>query len=72
MTFRELRRRAGLTQIALAQKSGVPRSRIQSAEAGTLVLGAKEVQAVRKAMWPALARTAELLAAELGEEETHE
>ncbi len=63
--LKELRRRSNLTQISLAQKSGVPRSRIQLAEAGTVELRPEELAAIKKAVTPELARTAELLAAEL-------
>ncbi len=63
--LKELRRRGDLTQIELAQRSGVPRSRIQLAEAGTLDLRPGEWRAIRKAVMPALERTAELLASGL-------
>ncbi|HEV2988845.1 MAG TPA: helix-turn-helix transcriptional regulator [Candidatus Angelobacter sp.] len=61
---RELRRRADLTQIALARTSGVPRSRIQLAEAGELQLRSDELQAIREAVRPSLARAAQLLESE--------
>jgi transcriptional regulator with XRE-family HTH domain len=63
--LKELRRRSNLTQIELAQKSGVPRCRIQLAEAGTLDLRPEELQAISRVVTPELARTTELLAAEL-------
>ena len=60
--LKELRRRCDLTQIELAHQSGVPRSRIQLAEAGTLELRPEELEAIRKALGSGLERTAELLA----------
>jgi predicted transcriptional regulator len=63
--IKELRRRGDLTQIELAKKSGVPRSRIQLAEAGTIELRIEELQAIKEVVIPELARTAALLATEL-------
>jgi transcriptional regulator with XRE-family HTH domain len=61
--LKELRRRCDLTQIELARRSGVPRSRIQLAEAESLELRSEEQEAIRKALRDGLERTAELLAA---------
>jgi predicted transcriptional regulator len=61
-SLKELRRRCDLTQIKLAHQSGVPRSRIQLAEAGTLELRPEELEASRKTLSSGLERTAELLA----------
>lgn len=63
--IREVRRRADFTQIELAKKSGVPRSRIQLAEAGAVELRIEELQAIKEVVIPELARTAALLATEL-------
>lgn len=60
--LKELRRRCNLTQIELAAQSGVSRSRIQLAEAGTLALRPEELGAIRKALRSGLERTAELVA----------
>jgi DNA-binding XRE family transcriptional regulator len=60
--LKELRRRCDLTQVELAHQTGVPRSRIQLAEAGTLELRPEELEAIRKALRAGLERTAELLA----------
>lgn len=62
--IRELRRASNLSQIQLAQKSGLSRSRIQLAESGALRLGDDELQAIRIAVRPGLAKAARLLSAE--------
>lgn len=64
-TLKELRRRSGLTQIELAQRSGVPRNRIQLAEGGLCNLREDEWQAIRAVVRPQLACAAELLESEL-------
>jgi transcriptional regulator with XRE-family HTH domain len=64
--LRELRRRSNLTQIELVRRSGVPRCRVQLAEAGTLELRPEELQAIKGVVTRELALTAELLAGELG------
>jgi len=62
--LKELRRRCDLTQVELAHQSGVPRSRIQLAEAGTLELRPEELEAIRKVLRTGLGRTADLLASD--------
>lgn len=61
MNLKELRRRCNLTQIELSTRSGVPRSRIQLAEAGNLDLRRDELDAIRKALRSGLEEIAELL-----------
>src|SRR5258707_4841140 len=62
--LKEVRRRCNLTQIELGNQSGVSRSRIQLAEAGTLDLRLEELEAIRKALRSGLERTAELVASD--------
>jgi DNA-binding XRE family transcriptional regulator len=61
--LKQLRRRCDMTQIELARLSGVPRSRIQLAEAGSLELHSEEQEAIGEALRGGLEKTAELLAA---------
>lgn len=63
--LKEVRRRSGVTQIELAQRSGVPRNRIQMAESGLCDLREEEVRAVRAVLRPQLARSTKLLESEL-------
>lgn len=70
--LRELRRASNLSQIQLAQKSGVSRFRIQLAESGTLQLREAELQAIRDAVRPGLAKTARLLCSEFDSEPLNE
>jgi transcriptional regulator with XRE-family HTH domain len=63
-SVRELRRASHLSQIQLAQKSGVSRTRIQLAESGALQLSDHELQAIRAAVRPGLAKAVRLLCSE--------
>ena len=48
--LRTLRRDAGLTQFALARRTGVPRWKIANAELGVRKLLPNEVEAIRKVL----------------------
>lgn len=69
---KELRVASNLSQIQLAQKSGVSRSRIQLAESGAVRLGKDELQAIRVAVRPGLAKAARLLCSEFDYEDANE
>jgi transcriptional regulator with XRE-family HTH domain len=70
--IRELRRASNLSQIQLAEKSGVSRFRIQLAESGTLQLREAELQAIRDAVRQGLAKAARLLCSEFDSESLNE
>ncbi len=53
-SIRELRKAAGLTQVRLAQRSGVSRFRICMAETESLPLRTDEVEAINRAVAPEL------------------
>ena len=69
---KELRVASNLSQIQLAQKSGVSRTRIQLAESGLLRLGKDELRAIRTAVRPGLAKAARLLCSEFDCEDANE
>lgn len=63
-SLRELRRASHLSQIQLAQKTGISRTRIQLAESGALQLSDDELQAIRAAVRPGVANAVMLLCSE--------
>jgi transcriptional regulator with XRE-family HTH domain len=70
--LRELRKASNLSQIQLAQKSGISRSRIQLAESDALRLNDDEIRAIMSAVRPGLAKAARLLCSQFDCEESNE